>query len=222
MRLTKEKVARMIDHTLLKPDASSSAIERLCREAMEHELGAVCVNPCRVRLAGGLLSGSKTLVAAVVGFPLGASKKETKVAEARSAIGDGAEELDMVAPMGALKDGFLDFYREDIEAIVELGKTTKVIIETCFLTEGEIALASRLCVEAGAQFVKTSTGFGSGGAKVSDIRIIRNAVGEKARIKASGGIKTFENALEMIRAGADRIGTSSGVEILKEFYEADI
>ncbi len=211
-----EEIARFIDHTLLKPEALTRDIVRLCREAQEHEFYAVCVNPSHVKAAAGELRFSGVKICAVVGFPLGATTTATKVFESEEAVDNGADELDMVIHVGALKEGNINYVAADIAAVVGAarGKIVKVIIETGLLTEQEKVLACRLAEEAGAGFVKTSTGFGPGEATVSDVRLIRETIGSGMGVKASGGIRTARAAQEMIRAGASRIGTSSGVEIV--------
>ncbi|WP_010479497.1 deoxyribose-phosphate aldolase [Thermococcus zilligii] len=220
-------IAKYIDHTNLKPYATSEDIKRLCDEAIQYGFYAVCVNPYRVKLAREYLKEKKAdvKVASVIGFPLGATPTEVKVFEAKKALEDGADELDMVINIGALKDRDYDYVRRDIEEVVkvahEKGARVKVIIETCYLTEEEKVRACELAKEAGADFVKTSTGFGTGGATVDDVKLMRRVVGESMGVKASGGIRTYEQALAMIRAGANRIGTSSGVEIVGGAGNAD-
>jgi len=214
-------VARYIDHTNLKPNASKEDIIRLCNEAIQYGFYAVCVNPYRVKLASEYLrcKNAPVKVASVVGFPLGATPTEVKVFEAQRAIEDGADEVDMVINIGALKDGDYDYVRNDIAEVVSVaharGAKVKVIIEACYLTEEEKVKACELAKEAGADFVKTSTGFGTGGATVEDVRLMRRTVGPEMGVKAAGGIRTYEKAVEMIKAGATRIGTSSGVQIVK-------
>ncbi|ASJ01574.1 deoxyribose-phosphate aldolase [Thermococcus gorgonarius] len=216
-----QEIARYIDHTNLKPYATKEDIIRLCDEAIEYGFYAVCVNPYRVKLAKEYLreKNADVKVASVIGFPLGATPTEVKVFEAKKAIEDGADELDMVINIGALKDGDYDYVRKDIEEVVKVahgkGVKVKVIIETCYLTEEEKIKACELAKEAGADFVKTSTGFGTGGATVEDVRLMRMVVGPEMGVKAAGGIRTYEQALAMIQAGANRIGTSSGVSIVK-------
>ncbi|MDV3103773.1 deoxyribose-phosphate aldolase [Thermococcus waiotapuensis] len=220
-------IAKYIDHTNLKPYATSEDIKRLCDEAIQYGFYAVCVNPYRVKLAREYLNEKKAdvKVASVIGFPLGATPTEVKVFEAKKALEDGADELDMVINIGALKDRDYDYVKKDIEEVVkvthEKGAKVKVIIETCYLTEEEKVRACELAKEAGADFVKTSTGFGTGGATVDDVKLMRRVVGEGMGVKASGGIRTYEQALAMIRAGANRIGTSSGVEIVGGAGNAD-
>ena len=215
----KRDIAGYIDHTNLKAYATGEDIIKLCREAMEYCFYAVCVNPYRVKLAKETLRGSGVRVATVIGFPLGATPTEVKVFEAKKALEDGADELDMVINIGALKDGDYDYVRNDIAEVVKVahGKNAKVkvIIETCYLTDEEKVKACELAKEAGADFVKTSTGFGTGGATVEDVRLMRKVVGEEMGVKAAGGIRTYEQALAMIEAGATRIGTSSGVKIVE-------
>lgn len=218
---TRRELAAMVDHTLLKPGATSADIERLCREAREYLFFAVCVNPFYVPLARELLAESGVKVCAVAGFPLGATTAEVKAFEAAGAVRNGAAEVDMVLNIGALKEGSPGVVRDDIRAVVKAVSETnpkalvKVIIETCFLTGEEKTTACRLAREAGARYVKTSTGFGGGGATVEDVALMRAAVGPDMGVKASGGIKTARQALAMIEAGADRIGTSSGVAIME-------
>jgi deoxyribose-phosphate aldolase len=209
----------MIDHTLLKPDATRSMIKKLCNEAIENNFGAICVNPYHVKYCKDLLKDSEVKVATVVGFPLGANTKDVKAFETKDAIKNGADEIDMVINIGALKDGDFDTVKDDILAVVEAtnGKAlVKVIIETCLLNEEEKKMACKLAMEAGADFVKTSTGFSTDGAKVEDIRLMKLVVGDKLGIKASGGVRDLQAAREMIEAGATRLGTSSGVKIVKE------
>ena len=210
-------LARAIDHTVLKPEATPADIEKLCREAMQHGFAAVCVNPVFVEQCAGLLKGSKVGLATVVGFPLGATTTSIKAREAWEAIRQGATEIDMVMAIGLFKGGNLVAVQRDIAEVVTAseGKIVKVILETSLLTPEEIATASRLAADAGAGYVKTSTGFGSRGASVEDVKTMKAAVGERCLIKASGGIRTREAAIAMIEAGASRIGTSAGVSIVK-------
>ncbi len=207
-----------IDHTLLKPDATREQIDRLCEEAVRYGFAAVCVNPIWVRRAAANVRGSRVRVASVVGFPLGAHAPEIKALEARRALRDGAREIDMVINIGALKAGELDDVKRDIarvsEACREVGAVCKVIIETALLTDEEKVVASRLAKQAKADFVKTSTGFGGGGAEVFDVGLMREAVGPAMGIKASGGIKTADQVRALIAAGATRIGASAGIEIV--------
>lgn len=209
-------LASYIDHTLLKADAVLKDIDKLCREAVEYRFAAACVNPCFVTHAANLLKGSNVGLASVVGFPLGATTIAVKVREAEDAIKNGATEIDMVMAIGFLKSGNFKRVEEDIREVVRVaeGRPVKVIIETCYLTAEEITKASIISADAGAAFVKTSTGFGSRGASVEDVKLIKAAVGGRCKIKASGGVKTKEQALAMIEAGASRIGTSSGVAIV--------
>lgn len=211
-------IKSMIDHTILKPDAKKDEIQALCQEAKEFGFYAVCVNPYYVSLCKDLLEGSKVKIATVIGFPLGANTSDIKALETKKAIDDGADEIDMVINIGALKDGDYGVVRDDIKAVVEAAKDrarVKVIIETSLLTDDEKIKACELSLEAGADFVKTSTGFSTGGATVEDVKLMKSVVKDKMEIKASGGVRDFETARKMIGAGARRIGTSSGVKIVK-------
>jgi len=211
-------LARYIDHTLLKPDASAAQIDRLCAEAAEHRFAAVCINPTWVRRAAENLRGTDVAVASVIGFPFGAGTSEVKALEARRAIRDGAREIDMVINIGALKSGMLDEVREDIarvsDACHESGAENKVIIEAALLTDEEKVIACQLARQAKADMVKTSTGYASGGATVFDVALMRETVGPRMGVKAAGGIRTAEDVQEMIAAGATRIGASAGVRIV--------
>jgi len=212
-------IAKYIDHTNLKACASKEDIIKLCEEAKKYNFYAVCVNPYRVKLAKKQLQGTNIKVATVIGFPLGATPTEVKVFEAKKALEDGADEVDMVLNIGALKDKDYKYVRNDIAEVVriahEKGAIVKVIIETCYLSDNEKEITCKLAMEAGADFVKTSTGFGTGGATVKDVKLMRKVVGDKLGVKAAGGIRTYEEALAMINAGANRIGTSSGVKIIE-------
>lgn len=216
MNPVSEEMASYIDHTLLKPEATAKDIIKLCREAVENRFYSVCVNPSYVKLVAKELRNSRVKICAVIGFPLGATTTATKAFEAAEAVKAGAEELDMVLHLGALKGGDSRYVRNDIAAVVGAadGRVVKVIIETGLLTDEEKTIACRLAKEAGAHFVKTSTGFGPGGATVADIQLMREAVGLDLGIKASGGVRTPEAARQMIEAGATRIGTSSGIKIV--------
>jgi len=213
-------LAGMIDHTLLKPDADSRAIAGICDEARRYGFATVCVNPTNVAQAAQLLRGSRVKVCSVVGFPLGATLPEVKAFEAQRAIRDGASEIDMVINIGALKGKAHDLVSQDIEAVVRechrAGARCKVIIETALLTEEEKVTACTLAKQAGADFVKTSTGFSSGGATLADVALMRRVVGRKMGVKAAGGIRTFRDAIAMIAVGATRIGASAGVRIMQE------
>lgn len=213
-----QNLAPFIDHTLLRPTATAGDIDRLCEEAVEHRFAAVCINPCWVARAARRLRGSAVTVASVVGFPLGASSPEIKAMEARRALRDGAREIDMVINIGALKSGDHELVRRDIagvsDACREVGARNKVIIEAAYLTDEEKVVACRLAQAARAHFVKTSTGFGPGGATVFDVALMREVVGEKMGVKAAGGIHTAAEVREMITAGATRIGASAGVRIV--------
>ncbi len=216
--MKKQDIAAMIDHTLLKPFATREQIEKLCREAAQYHFASVCVNPCHVPLAAGLLNGTGVKVCTVVGFPLGANASETKAFETRKAIADGAQEVDMVINIGAAKAGDMRAVEEDIRAVVKAadGTLVKVILETCFLTDAEKAAACQAAVRAGADFVKTSTGFGTGGATEGDVALMKASIPETMRVKASGGIRSYEEALAMIAAGASRLGTSAGIAIVEK------
>ncbi|MGN8849960.1 deoxyribose-phosphate aldolase [Bariatricus sp. HCP28S3_C2] len=209
-------IAKMIDHTMLKADASEKTILRYCREAKEYGFASICVNTCFVPLVAKELKGSGVKTCCVVGFPLGAMSTSAKAFEAKQAVADGAEEVDMVINIGAMKDARFDFVKKDIEAVVEASKPAivKVIIETCLLTDEEKVKACELSVEAGAAFVKTSTGFSTGGATVADVKLMKETVGDRAKVKASGGIRTPEDAKALIEAGADRIGAGNGIVLL--------
>ncbi|OEC00476.1 deoxyribose-phosphate aldolase [Lysinibacillus sphaericus] len=214
----KTNYASMIDHTLLKADATKEQIEKLCAEAKEFGFASVCVNPTWVKYCSELLQDSNVLVCTVIGFPLGANTTAVKVFEAKDAIANGAQEVDMVINIGALKDQNFELVQADIAAVVEAAKGSaivKVIIETCLLTEEEKVKACELSVEAGADFVKTSTGFSTGGATAEDIALMRKTVGPELGVKASGGVRSLEDMQKMVEAGATRIGASSGVAIMK-------
>ncbi|HQL37568.1 MAG TPA: deoxyribose-phosphate aldolase [Bacillota bacterium] len=217
--MNKFELARYIDHTLLKPDAKEGDIIKLCKEALEYKFASVCVNASYVKLAYSFLQGTEVRVCTVVGFPLGATTKEAKAFEASQAIENGAAEIDMVINVGALKSGKPDAVKEDIKAVVDVCKDKallKVIIETCLLTDEEKVTACLLSMEAGADFVKTSTGFSVSGATVEDIKLMRRTIGPNMGVKASGGIRNLESALKMIEAGATRIGASASVSIVNE------
>ncbi len=207
---------KYIDHTILKPFASKENVKKLCEEAKEHNFASVCINPYRIAYAKELLEGTDVNICTVIGFPLGANTTATKVFETENAYELGCEEFDMVINVGALKDKDYDFVREDIKAVVEAakGKCVKVIIETGLLTKEEIAIASKLSAEAGAHFVKTCTGFSDGIAQVEDVIIMKENVPADVEVKASSGIRTREDALALIEAGATRLGTSAGIVII--------
>ncbi|WP_284037404.1 deoxyribose-phosphate aldolase [Neobacillus sp. 114] len=214
-----QNIARMIDHTLLKPEATKEQIVKLAEEAKEYSFASVCVNPTWVKTAAEILKDTPDVkVCTVIGFPLGATTSETKAFETKNAIDNGADEVDMVINIGALKDQQDDLVESDIRNVVEAAKgqaLVKVIIETSLLTDEEKKRACELSVKAGADFVKTSTGFSTGGATVEDIRLMRETVGPDIGVKASGGVRSREDALAMVEAGATRIGASSGVAICK-------
>lgn len=214
-----QAIAKMIDHTLLKPDATQQEIAQLCYEARKYGFASVCVNPTWVSLCAELLKGSDVKVCTVIGFPLGATSSETKAFETETAIQQGATEIDMVINVGALKARDIETVAKDIRGVVNAAHShdviVKVIIETVLLTDEEKTIASLTSKEAGADFVKTSTGFAGGGATVHDVELMRKAVGPQMGVKASGGVRTFEDAESMIRAGATRIGASAGVKIIQ-------
>jgi deoxyribose-phosphate aldolase len=211
-------IARLIDHTLLKPEATADKIVKLCAEAREHGFASVCINPFWVPVAVQELTGSSVKTCTVVGFPLGANTSATKIFEAGKALRGGAEEIDMVINIGALLSDDLPAVLADIRGVVEeshgAGAIVKVILETCLLTDAQKVTASKLAVEAGADFVKTSTGFSTGGATVEDVALMRKTVGPSVGVKASGGVRSYADVTRMVDAGATRIGTSSGVAIL--------
>ena len=218
------ELAKMIDHTILKANATQSDIEKLCEEAKKYNFASVCVNPYWVPLASDLLKNSTVKVCTVIGFPLGATSSESKAYETEIAILQGADEVDMVINVGAMKNNQTDIVENDILSVVnsarKTGKTqnkniiVKVILETCYLTKDEIKNACLCAKNAGADFVKTSTGFGTGGATVEDVSLMKETVGSSMEVKASGGIRDYETAIKMIEAGATRLGTSSGISIV--------
>lgn len=212
-------IASLIDHTLLKPDATADQIAQLCYEARKYKFASVCVNPTHVALCAELLQGTEVKVCTVIGFPLGASSPEVKAFEAQTAIKDGATEIDMVLNIGALKAGDLTLAARDIHEVVRVGHNAgaivKVIIETSLLNDEEKVTACLLAKEAGADFVKTSTGFSGGGATVDDVNLMRRVVGPDMGVKASGGVRDFEDAQNMVKAGATRLGASAGVKIVQ-------
>ncbi len=216
--ITKKTMASMIDHTILKASATEEMIEALCQEAIKYNFASVCINPVFVKLAAKKLSHSNVKVCTVIGFPLGANSPETKAFEATKAVEDGAHEIDMVINVGMLKSGNLKYVEDEISGVVKASKgaLVKVIIETCFLTDEEKVTACNLAKNAGANFVKTSTGFGTGGAIAADVALMRKTVGASMGVKASGGIRSLSETLAVIEAGANRIGTSSGVSIIDE------
>lgn len=217
----KMQKSKYIDHTLLKAFATSKEIMNLCAEANKYDFASVCVNPCNVALAHKLLAGTDVKVCTVIGFPLGANTSDVKAYETTSAIANGADECDMVINIGALKEGNTDLVYKDIKAVVDAanGVLVKVIIETCYLTPEEIVTACELSKKAGADFVKTSTGFGTGGAKAEDVALMRKTVGPDMGVKASGGVRNKEDFEKMIEAGANRIGCSAGVQIMEGYNE---
>lgn len=219
MEYNRKNIAAIIDYTLLKADATEKDILKCCEEGKKYGFASVCIQPCYVKLAAEALKGSGVKVATVVGFPLGANLTSVKAFEAARAVEDGADELDMVLNIGALKQGNAKYVEEDIKAVVKAadGAVVKVILETCYLTDEEKVLACKLSKNAGAHFVKTSTGLAGGGATVEDVALMRRTVGQDLGVKAAGGIRTLESFKAMVDAGANRIGTSSGVKILEDF-----
>ncbi len=217
--MTEQEFAKYFDHTLLKAEGTQKSIEKLCLEASSHAFATVCVNPHWIPLASKLLSKSNCLPITVVGFPLGANSTATKVFETKDAINKGAKEIDMVINVGAVKSKDLDHCYQDIKAVYDAcgAIPLKVILETSLLDAAEISTVSKMCSDIGVAFVKTSTGFGSRGASVEDIKLMKAAISSKVKIKASGGIRTLEDAEKMMAAGADRIGASASVEILNEW-----
>jgi deoxyribose-phosphate aldolase len=217
------EIAKYIEHTNLKPYASFKDIEKLCKEAVEYGFYSVCINPAYINLARKLLIGKNVKIVTVVGFPLGSNNTQIKVYEALNSIDEGADEIDMVINISALKDGKTALVKDEILRVKQICKerVLKVIIETCYLEEEEIKTAVKLCIEAGADFVKTSTGFGTRGANIRDIEIIKEVADGKIKIKASGGIKDFETALNFIKTGVERLGTSSSIDILLKKYGGD-
>ena len=210
--MDKQQLAKMIDHTILKPEADKASIEKLCKEALEYNFASVCINPTNVELAAKLLKGSEVKVCTVIGFPLGANTMEVKAFETKDAIAKGADEVDMVINIGRLKDKDYEYVEKDIKAVVDAADKkalTKVIIETCLLTEEEKVKAC----ESGADFVKTSTGFSTGGATPEDIKLMRETVGPDMGVKASGGVRSIEDAEAVIKNGATRIGASASIAI---------
>ena len=209
---------KMIDHTILKADATTADVLRLCEEAKIYDFASVCVNACYAKTVADALEGSDVKTCCVVGFPLGAMTSAAKAFEAREAVKNGAQEIDMVIHVGALREGKDDYVEADIRAVVEASAPAivKVIIETCYLNEDEKKRACALALKAGAAFVKTSTGFGSGGATAEDVALMKACVGDAAKVKASGGIRTKADADKMVRAGAERIGASAGIAIVTE------
>lgn len=216
--ITKKTMASMIDHTILKASATEEMIEALCQEAIKYNFASVCINPVFVKFAAKKLSHSNVKVCTVIGFPLGANSPETKAFEATKAVEDGAHEIDMVINVGMLKSGNLKYVEDEISRVVKASKgaLVKVIIETCFLTDEEKVTACKLAKNSGANFVKTSTGFGTGGATAADVALMMKTVGASMGVKASGGIRSLSETLAVIEAGANRIGTSSGVSIIDE------
>lgn len=218
MTYDRKSLAQMMDHTLLKPEATDKDLEKLCQEAKAAGTWSVCINPCNIPRAKDLLEGSDVKICTVVGFPLGQMTTEAKAFETSEAVFNGAQEVDMVINVGRLKEGDLDYVREDIQAVVNAsqGRLVKVILETCLLEEAEIKNACLAAKAAGADFVKTSTGFNKQGASIKAVRIMHETVGDSMGVKASGGIRSLEDANNMIEAGATRLGVSASMKILEE------
>lgn len=209
---------KYIDHTLLKPEATKKQITKLCEEARQYDFASVCVNTCYVPLAKQLLAGSDVKVCCVVGFPLGAMDTVSKAFEAKTAVENGAQEVDMVINIGALKDKDYDYVTKDIAAVVEASKPAivKVIIEACLLTDEEKVEACKCSMNAKAEFVKTSTGFSTHGATPEDVALMKKTVGDVCKVKAAGGVRSYDDAMKMIEAGADRLGCSAGIKVMEE------
>lgn len=218
--LSGSELANLIDQSLLKPYATESDIIKLCKSAIKYGFYSVCVNPYYVPLCSAILKGHKTKVTTVIGFPLGMTLKDVKVLEAKEAVKYGAKELDIVINIGAVKSGNWDYVGDEILSIITATKSAvhKVIIETCYLSDEEKIVATKVASLFGAKYIKTSTGFGPKGASIKDIKLIKKVLAGRAGIKAAGGIKTLNQVLSLLKAGATRIGTSSGVEIMKEYY----
>lgn len=208
---------KMIDHTVLKADTTKETVKRIFDEAMECGFASVCINPCHVKFASEYLKDSDVKVCTVIGFPLGATTSSTKAFETNEAIENGADEIDMVMNIGAMKDKNYDYVLNDIQSVVKAakGKVVKVILETCLLTKEEIREACQICQKAGADFVKTSTGFSMRGATIEDVEIMKATVGDTMKVKAAGGVRTYEDMVKIVEAGADRIGTSAGCSLVK-------
>lgn len=223
MKYSTKQLAQMMDHTLLKADATDQQLEILCEEAKAFETWSVCINPGNIDRAKDYLEGSDVKLCTVVGFPLGQMTSEAKAYETAEAVFKGADEIDMVINVGRVKDGDFEYVREDIQAVVNAaqGKLTKVILETCLLNSEEIRTVCKIAQAAGADFVKTSTGFSTGGATIENVRLMRETVGPDMGVKASGGIRTLKDTLAMIEAGATRLGVSASVSILKEMKRND-
>ena len=210
------KYNKFIDHTALKADTTKATIDKLCQEAKQYDFASVCVNPTWVHYCADYLKDTDVKICTVIGFPLGANTSEVKAFEAKNAIENGADEVDMVINIGALKDGNTDFVYRDIKAVVDAseGHCVKVIIETCLLTDEEKVTVCQLAVQAGATFVKTSTGFSTGGATPHDVALMKKTVGDACEVKASGGVRNYADMMAVITAGATRIGTSAGVQLM--------
>lgn len=218
MTLSKQEIARLIDHTYLKPDATSEHIERLCIEAMQHNFFSVCVPPALVSLARSCLKGTPVKTCTVIGFPLGFNSSDAKCFEAETAVRDGAQEVDMVINIGALRQGRYDYIEKEINTVaasIPENVVLKVIIETALLSENQKVSAAQIVLQSNAHFIKTSTGYAKGGATAEDVKLLKSILGDTKKIKASGGIRTLEQAKELVKAGASRLGCSSSLEIIK-------
>ena len=218
------EISKYIDHTILKPDATSEEVKKVCSEAKEYNFASVCINPFYAKLVSSELRGTEVKTCVVIGFPLGANTKEVKAFEASNAVANGAQEVDMVINIASLKDKKYDVVEDDIKSVVDSVKgkaLVKVIIECCLLTKEEIVMACKLSLKAGTDFVKTSTGFSTSGAKVEDVKLMRDTVGKNIGVKAAGGIRDFKTTMGMINAGANRIGASAGIVIVKEANKQD-
>lgn len=220
-KISKDSLAKMIDHSLLKPTITYEDVKKGCELALTYNVASICVKPCHVKLASKLLKKSSVKTGTVIGFPHGSNTTETKVAEAKQAIADGAEELDMVCNIGAVKSNDWKLVEEDIKAVVNSAEKTivKLILETCYLTEDEKVKVCQLAEKAGADFVKTSTGFGTAGATIEDIKLMRKSVSDKVGVKAAGGIRSLDKALEVIEAGATRIGATATEKIMNQWQD---
>lgn len=216
--MDKKQLSKMMDHTILKAQTTPAQVAEICREALDIGAASVCINPCNIQQVKGLLAGSEVKVCTVIGFPLGANTTAVKIYETEDAIRKGAQEVDMVINIGALLSGDTHTVYEDIKGVVDAaaGTLVKVIIETCYLDDEQKKTACELSMKAGADFVKTSTGFGSGGATVHDVELMRSVVGDKLQVKASGGVRTYQDAMDMVSASANRLGVSASMAILEE------
>ena len=216
--MKKNVIAKMVDHTILKANATYAQVDEIVAQAKQYNFASVCINPFHIKRVATALQGTDVQVCTVIGFPLGANSSLVKAFETKQAIQDGATEVDMVINVGALKSGDAKTVKDDIQAVFDAaaGTLVKVIIETCYLTKEEIALVCKLCTEVGVAFVKTSTGFGTGGATAEDVALMKQSISSTMKVKASGGIRDYNGAMEMVLAGAERIGTSAGIAIVEQ------